>query len=74
MIEVFKTNVAHREHAEMLVEKIHKAFANYCANFDCDDCDHILRVECATENIRHEELILLLGNAGFHAEILPDEI
>jgi len=44
MIEVFKTNVKHADHAKILVDQIHTTFADYTANFDLEDCDRILRV------------------------------
>ena len=72
MVEVFKTNVRRRRHARMLLTRIHAAFAGYRANFDLDDCDRILRVECAGDAIRPGGLISLLHSAGFRAEVLPD--
>lgn len=51
MVEVFKTNVEESVHACMLVDQIHKTFKNYKANFDLEDCDKILRVECTTGDI-----------------------
>jgi hypothetical protein len=73
MIEVFKTNVTDQEHATMLVDRIHKTFTGYKANFDLDDCDNILRVKCSTGYIQSSHLIDLLRNFGFSAEVLPDE-
>jgi hypothetical protein len=73
MIEVFKTNVLHRDHANLLVAKIHERFGDYTANFDLDDCDRILRVKCTGDRIRPSVVIELLKNFGFDAEVLPDE-
>lgn len=73
MIEVFKTNVTDLEHANMLLDRIHKTFIDYRANFDLDDCDKILRVKSSTGDIQPSELIDLLRNLGFDAEVLPDE-
>ena len=39
MIEVFKTNVNEKEHARMLLDRIHTAFWHCRANFDLEDCD-----------------------------------
>jgi len=72
MVEVFKTNVEHRVHAIMLIEQIHKAFPEYRANFDLDDCDRILRVTSTTGSVEACELIRLLEEQGFEAEVLPD--
>jgi hypothetical protein len=74
MVEVFKTNVKDRGHANQLIELIHDSFADYRANFDLEDCDNILRVKCTTGSIQSSSLINLLKNFGFDAEILPDTI
>ena len=74
MIEVFKTNVRDRDHANMLIDQIHKTFVDYKANFDLEDCDNILRVKCTTGIIQSSFLINFLKGFGFNAEILPDEI
>jgi len=72
MVEVFKTNVEHRVHAIMLIEQIRKVFPEYKANFDLDDCDRILRVTSTTGSVEACELIRLLEEQGFEAEVLPD--
>lgn len=72
MVEVFKTNVTERCHANMIIERIHQAFAGHQANFDLEDCDNILRVKCINGNISPSCLIELLKNLGYHAEVLPD--
>ena len=74
MIEVFKTNVEQRFHANMLIEEIHQNFSGYAANFDLDDCDRILRVKSSKGFVESSMLISLLKNFGFHAEVLPDEV
>ncbi len=72
MIEVFKTNVRNRSHAKMLVSQIQTAFGNYEANFDLDDCDNILRVQCNTGAVQSHSLIVFLKNFGCNAEVLND--
>ncbi|MDQ6844798.1 MAG: hypothetical protein M3Z92_10665 [Bacteroidota bacterium] len=72
MIEVFKTNVKERYHANMLVDQIHKTFKGHEANFDLDDCDNILRIKCTSGLVEPSLLIHLLKDFGFHAEVLPD--
>jgi hypothetical protein len=74
MIEVFKTNVQNQCEANMLLDRIHKTFVHYSANFDLSDCDRILRVKNSTGAIKSSMLIALLKQVGFEAEILPDEI
>lgn len=72
MVEVFKTNVCSHEHAKMLLEQIHQNFTEYKANFDLDDTDRILRVSTPVGIVADTELILLLREYGFQAEVLPD--
>ncbi|WPU91022.1 hypothetical protein SNE25_17015 [Mucilaginibacter sabulilitoris] len=71
-VEVFKTNVSTRRYANVLLNQIHKTFTKYHANFDLDDCDKILRIQCSTGAIRSRALIMFLKDFGCNAEILPD--
>ncbi|MBS1597011.1 MAG: hypothetical protein JST75_02215 [Bacteroidetes bacterium] len=74
MIEVFKTNVEHSSHADMLICEIHQNFSGYSANFDLDDCDKILRVQTKYGFVESFQIIEFLKSFGFHAEILSDEV
>lgn len=71
-VEVFKTNVSTRSCANTLLNLIHKAFTHYHANFDLDDCDKILRVQCNQGTVKSKALMLFLKDFGCHAEVLPD--
>jgi hypothetical protein len=73
MIEVFKTNVNNRTDANRLVEAIHKLCAEHMANFDLEDCDKILRIKSARE-VYADDIIGLLEDYGFNAEVLQDEM
>jgi hypothetical protein len=73
MVEVFKTDVNDLYQANRLVEQIHKYFREYSANFDLEDCDKILRVECATGLVQASCVIALLQAFGCKAEVLPDD-
>ncbi|HYG20497.1 MAG TPA: hypothetical protein VD816_16270 [Ohtaekwangia sp.] len=73
MIEVFKTNVVYRDHADLLLEQIHATFSNYAANFDLEDCDRILRIKSSKGPVECEAIIYLLKGFGFEAEVLTDE-
>jgi len=72
MIEVFKTNVQDRHHADKIVQEIHDAFTDCRANFDLEDCDNILRVKCSTGELQSTSLISLISRCGFYAEILSE--
>ena len=74
MVEVFRTNVKEKFHADQLLEQIHKSFPAYKANFDLEDCDKILRIKSESGMVQPMPVILLLSESGFHAEPLPDEL
>ena len=74
MVEVFKTNIEDPLRAKWLISKIHETFCNYEANFDLDDCDNILRVECSRGLVESQQLICFLEKFGCTAEVLEDEI
>lgn len=69
MIEVFRTNVSERSHAEQIVAEIH-ARSDYKANFDLDDCDRVLRVCAFSGNVQCDEIIRLLQELGYSATVL----
>jgi len=68
MVEVFKTNVKHRELAEQLTSILRDRFAFFKINFDLEDCDKILRVE--GKKICVETIIEILSTHGLECEIL----
>ena len=68
MVEVFKTNVQHRELAEQLASILRDRFAFSKINFDLEDCDKILRVEA--KQICVETIIEILSTHGFECEVL----
>lgn len=73
MIEVFKTDVNEKEHARMLLDRIHTAFSHCRANFDLEDCDKILRVKGITGEEETWQIVSLVRSFGWHVEILPDD-
>jgi hypothetical protein len=73
MIEVFKTNVRTRDHAEMLIRHIHHVF-DYQASFDLQDCDNVLRVQCTNGIVKAYRLIQLLNDCGFDGEVMEDNL
>ena len=68
MVEVFKTNVQHRELAEQLASILRGRFAFCKINFDLEDCDKILRVE--GKQICVETIIEILSTHGLECEVL----
>ena len=74
MVEVFKTNVTDHDQADRLVSEVHRTF-NYCsANFDLEDCDHILRIEVLDGTLDISLLTALIAYNGFTATILEDVV
>lgn len=74
MVEVFKTSVQQTHEADVLITLIQETFEGVAANFDLDDCDKILRIQCESSEIQPARLISLLKEKGFNAEVLPDNI
>ena len=74
MVEVFKTNVTDADHAQLVLGQMRKAFNGYTANFDLEDCDHILRVESIDVFVDASALMRLIADLGFHAEVLSDDV
>lgn len=72
MVEVFKTDVLEKEQAQKVLDQLHLKFQNYCANFDLDDCDRILRVESKMGKIQPTHLLLFLEESGVRAEVLEN--
>ncbi len=74
MIEVFKTNVEDCGQAKDILDALHRAFNSYRANFDLQDCDNILRIECKNGHVESSRVIYLLKKLNCDAEILKDII
>jgi len=49
MVEVFKTNIERKRTAAKIKSELLELFPDCKINFDLDDCDRILRIECATD-------------------------
>jgi len=73
MIEVFKTNVTNKVDAAIIIAHIHQHFTSYVANFDLQDCDHILRIKSVNGRVKATSLIKMVNGFGFHAEVLPEQ-
>ncbi len=69
MVEVFKTNVADKEVADMLRESLEQ-FPACKINFDLHDSDRILRLE--GDDICTATVTDLLQTEGFDCELLAD--
>jgi hypothetical protein len=74
MVEVFSTNVCEKPIADLLVFQIEQRFGNYRANFDLEDCDHILRIKPIEGTVNTESIINFVAGFGYRIEVLPDII
>ena len=68
MIEVFKTNITERKAADKIVEQLGKLLPGSHVNFDLEDCDKVLRVECDWVDI--EKVVEYLNEMGHWCEVL----
>jgi hypothetical protein len=71
MVDVFRTDVADRHSAQLLIELIHVPFPEYLVSFDLEDREKILRVQSETP-IDIDGLVALLNKHGVWAEALED--
>lgn len=71
-IEVFKTDVKSECAALDIVNIFLEKFPNLIVNFDLEDCDNILRIECTQDNLKLEEIEHFLYQLKIKAEVLPD--
>ncbi|HEY3249905.1 MAG TPA: hypothetical protein VGK25_02195 [Ignavibacteria bacterium] len=68
MVEVFKTNIQDKTTANKVTADLYNHFPGGKINFDLDDCDKILRIEC--ERVNPEEVAKILHCKGFFCEVL----
>ncbi|CAN5413803.1 hypothetical protein BH10BAC4_BH10BAC4_17260 [soil metagenome] len=73
-VEVFRTDVKNSDHARGLIDIIHDFFPGCYANFDLDDCDHILRIKSFQADINSRNIVDLLAYHGYSADVLEDEV
>jgi len=73
MVEVFKTNISRKREANAIYKQLKKCFADGKISFDLDDCERILRVECATHIMDIEKILAIFAENGFTCAILPDD-
>ena len=68
MIFVFKTSVQNENQINDLSSRLNKLLKDAQWNFDLDDCDKILRIDCQAEVL--DETIRLLQTNGFDCQEL----
>jgi hypothetical protein len=68
MVEVFKTNIAEPEEAQLLANALLARFPNSRPSFDLDDCDKVLRVE--GHMLCTDTIITIINQFGYDCRIL----
>lgn len=73
MTEVFKTNIAKQNQAQIIINLIERTFTGYSATFDLEDCDKVLCVRSVTTEVCASSLIRLIKDFGYQAEVMEDD-
>ncbi|HEY9006331.1 hypothetical protein [Ohtaekwangia sp.] len=66
---IFKTNIR-KPDVECVAKRLDPEQRITRWSIDCDDVDCVLRIE--SQQLSTEEVIGIIGRAGFHCEELPD--
>lgn len=67
---VYKTDVADKSEAKMIIQAIHRHFPKSDVSFDLEDCDNVLRVESRNGKIDERKIIRLVEDQGFQLHTL----
>jgi len=73
MIEIFKTNLENPDDAKRVINQLGEIFPDFIITFDLYDCDRIMRVKNEKGKVDSENIIALLRDSGFNAEVLEGE-
>lgn len=68
MVEIFKTNITDGAQAGLVLRLLEEQWPHYMANFDLEDCDHILRIE--SDSVENEKILSLMHLQGYLCEVL----
>lgn len=68
MVEVFKTDVAEPEEAQLLANALLARFPNSRPSFDLEDCDRVLRIEGGM--LCTNTIINIINQFGYDCHIL----
>jgi hypothetical protein len=72
MIEIFKTDIKHKDAKKQVLAAIQQQWPGIVATLDMEDHDRVLRVVGAWAPVPVQEIISLLKNSGFRCEVLND--
>ncbi len=72
MIQLFKTNIRHKNAKKQVLTAIREQLPGIVATLELDDNDKILRVVDAWAPVPAQQIIELVQNQGFSCEIFND--
>lgn len=72
MIEIFRTDIRHKEAKKQVLTAIKQQFPGVVATLDLEDHDRVLRVVGAWGPVSAQQIIELVKQQGFSCEILND--
>ena len=72
MIEIFKTNIKHKESKNHILMAIKQELPGVVATLDLEDNDSVLRVVGAWSSVPTQQIIELIKQQGFSCELLND--
>lgn len=72
MIEIFKTNISHKNAGKQVLVSIRQELPGIVATIDMEDNDRVLRVVGAWAPVPVQRIIELVKEHGFTCEILND--
>lgn len=72
MIEIFKTDIRHKNAGNQVLSVIRQQLPGVVATLDLQDKDKVLRVVGAWSAVPTQQIIELVNQQGFACEILTD--
>ena len=72
MIEVFKTNIAKKREARLILKQLLNMLPGAAINFDLEDCDRILRIESWSQYFDPRQVCDVVAKMGFECRVLND--
>ncbi|QEC78684.1 hypothetical protein [Mucilaginibacter ginsenosidivorax] len=69
-VEIFKTDVMQECEAATLVGLLLQHLPHCSVNFDLEDCDRILRIESAQQQINLPQVIYIMNRLGYSCTLL----
>lgn len=72
MIEIFKTDIKHKDAKKQVLMAIQQQWPGVVATLDLEDRDKVLRVVGAWASVPTTEIISLVKTRGFMCEVLQD--